>query len=60
MKNGKQTPSATTILRRVRRYLVGQWHNGRMNDDDRSVIPQAIRDVDICLSMCNKAWRDRF
>jgi hypothetical protein len=60
IKNGKQTPTGRKILHRVRWYLLTQWQNGRMNDDDRNIIQLAIRDVDVCLSRLHKNWRGRF
>jgi hypothetical protein len=60
IKNGKQTPSGTTILRRVRRQLLRQQWEPKSWFDDLEIVAMAIRDVDICLSKCHKEWRSRF
>jgi len=58
-KNGKQTPSGTRILRRVRRQLILCWHYETPKIADRELIPLAIADIDLCLGRCDKKWRDR-
>ena len=60
LKNGKQTPSGTRILRRVRRRLLASWHSWELEICERELVPLAIADVDLCLSKLNAEWRERF
>lgn len=60
MKNGKQTPSGTQILRRVRRQLLRSWHGWQPEICERELAPLAIADIDLCISLCSPEWRERF
>ena len=60
IRNGKQTPSGTRILRRVRRQLLRSWHSWQLEICERELVPLAIADIDLCLSKCYAEWLERF